>query len=651
MDKLTTLALSLLLATATTSAQSLSFFETFADHAVLQADAPHPVWGWARPGARLTLTFAGQDYRARADKQTGRWAVTLPATPAGGPHTITCRSGRETLTLEDIYFGDVYLLGGQSNMEWTFGQTDLDGTAAGRIADPMIRHVKVDRTFDVRPRDHLTLMFGWQPALEDNIANFSAVGTYFAHYLREAGVERPIGLVSSNWGGSRIEPWISAEALGVDPDFVVSSQDSLAEVATRVPRKNFAAAFPGEEVPTEDEGESLGYLDDRVDLSNWGNIEVPGHWESRGYPNIDGIFYFRRTFTLTPEQAAAPATLRLGAIDDGDWTHINGVRVGSTPNAYSTERIYEVPASVLRPGENTLAIRVYDSQGGGGFSATPELMRLETTAGKIPLAGTWKYRIGEWRATMSPNQIDVILYNAMIAPLAGLPLTGVLWYQGESNAGAGSAEKYADHMRTLIADWRGHFGNEDLPFYWVQLANWQPEPTSPDEPGWAILRASQTAALDVPNTGQAVIIDIGEADDIHPRNKWEVGRRLSLHARKNIYGEEDLQASSPVAVSAERENDRAVEIEFAGVGEGLTVVRREGDRYGYLKGFTARDSDGNWHWAQAVLDPDENEVYLTVPGVSGITKVRYAWSNNPAEANLYSKEGLPVTPFELTVED
>ena len=623
--------------------QDLSLFEIFTDHAVLQRDAPHPIWGWNKRGRRVNVAIDGKVVTAKTDRN-GRWQTELPAMPAGGPHTIEVADGRTSIVLEDVYFGDVYLLSGQSNMEWRLAQSDPDSVRARAIADPLIRQVLVAKTSADAPTEHIQLDEGWKPGTANEIADFSGVGAYFAHYLRAAGVEVPIGLLHSSWGGSRIEPWLSAEVLDMDDMAEMDDQLSTAEKIMEGVEAFFRQEFPGEEPPTEDRGQDLGYLDDQVDLSNWATTELPGPWEARGYTNVDGYFYYRRSFTLTAAQASGDATLYLGTIDDGDQTYINGTQVGDTPNAYSEEREYAVPASVLRAGENTIAVRVYDGMGGGGFMSGPEAMYLQTVEGRVPLAGEYFYRVGQFKAGQGqPQHVPTLLYNAMIAPLQRWSLTGVLWYQGESNAGPGDAEAYADRMRTLVTLWRDRFGNDKLPFYWVQLANYQAGPTRPNDPGWAILRASQTAALDLPNTGQAVITDIGEADDIHPMNKWEVGRRLSLHALHDIYGKE-VQAGSPVATAMDVD-DGVATITFTETGTGLEV--RDTERYPIVKSLSVQDTEGDWHWAVGFLQSDGKTLRVVNPAGTDIAVVRYAWFNNPDDANLFSKEGLPVTPFEL----
>ena len=302
----------LLLCVATVaSAQDLTVFEVFTDHAVLQRDIAHPIWGWDRAGRRVTVSLDEQAIRVKTDRD-GKWEADLPATGAGGPHVVTISDGTQTITLNDIYFGDVYLLSGQSNMEWQLVQSDPDSVRAREIADPLIRQVLIAKTSADTPGDHITLDEPWKPGTAAEIANFSGVGAYFAHYLREAGVSVPIGLVHSSWGGSRIEPWLSAEVLDIDVMAAVAEHQSVAEQIEAKVLAFYRSEFDDEQPPTEDQGEELGYLKDEIDLSTWSTMQLPGAWEPQGYTNVDGYFYYRRSFELSEAQAAGDATLFFG---------------------------------------------------------------------------------------------------------------------------------------------------------------------------------------------------------------------------------------------------------------------------------------------------------------------------------------------------
>jgi sialate O-acetylesterase len=634
--------LSAALPTTALKSQSLSFFETFTDHAVLQRKVAHPVWGRAVPKQRVRVTFGGEEYTTRSDA-AGRWQITLPEQPKGGPHVLVARTNKDRIEISDLYFGDVYLLSGQSNMEWKVRQSDPDGSRAKAIADPFVREVTVAKSTANAPDNSLEISDKWRRGTADYIGEFSAVGSYFAHYLRDR-IDVPIGLIHSSWGGSRIEPWMPAHLLGLENVERPSNLSALEAPALERYQKDFGAtALP----PRQDEGQALGYLDPKTNYADWPGIQVPGIWEENGYPKINGHFYLAKYFELSEAQANGDITLKLGPIDDSDWTYVNGELVGERYAAYAEARSYVVPQKQLRAGRNILLIRVEDTGGGGGLTAAPEDVRIETVVGNIPLAGRWHYQVGSWNVEEQLNQIPTILYNKMIHPLAGMPLTGVLWYQGESNAGPESAEAYAEQFKDLINYWRSHFQRSDLPFYWVQLANFEEAQMSPDETGWGTIRESQTAALELPHTAQAVIIDIGEADDIHPRNKWEVGRRLALPALKHIYGFEEIKATSPRLISAKREGKARVRLTLS--NEDDLLMARD-DRYGYAKGFVYRNQRGEWHWARAELLEGGKNILVSSPSNQVITAVRYGFANNPTDANVFNGKGLPLTPFHVEIE-
>jgi sialate O-acetylesterase len=330
--------------------------------------------------------------------------------------------------------------------------------------------------------------------------------------------------------------------------------------------------------------------------------------------------------------------LGLGMIDDSDVSWVNGHEVGRTDNAWNRARLYDVPPSALRAGRNVIAVRVQDFQGGGGIHGDPGLLFVESGGRKRPLAGTWTFRVGAVALDFEgqKNQVPTLLYNKMIHPLLPYPIAGAIWYQGESNAYPGAAMEYREQFAAMIADWRRRWGVGEFPFLWVQLANYMAPDSVPAESDWAVLRESQGAVLRVPRTAQVIAIDLGEAGDIHPRNKQDVGARLALAARRVAYGE-DIVHSGPVHRRHRVEGGRVV-IEFDHAGGGLTSRRGAGPG-----GFAVAGSDRRFVRAEARIEGDR--VVVWSDRVPHPVAVRYAWGDNPVMASLYNREGLPAAPF------
>lgn len=608
------------------------------DGAVIQRDRPVPVWGWAAPGAEIAVTLGGAEASTAADDD-GRWRVELPGVSAGGAGTLVVTSGAERAEARDLLAGDVWVLSGQSNMEWTV--RDSDDAAAERAAatDPSIRHFKVPRSFADEPQDQLA-GGAWVAGSPETVGDFSAVGYFFARDLRRHH-DVPIGLVNATWGGSRIEPWMSAEMLGLDASGVAALND--AEQARRqVVREQLRDAIGG--LPETDagiDGDVALWAAPDLDDSEWAMVPVPGTWEAAGYPALDGVAWYRTTVTLTSGEAAAGVTLGLGMIDDDDVTWVNGTEIGRT-EGWNVVRRYAAPPSTLRTGENVIAVRIVDHEAGGGIAGAEDMLYLETAGGaRRPLAGDWRFRVGAVRLAWggSANQRPMLLWNQMVAPLTPMPVTGVLWYQGESNAGSvEDATAYAGQFQSMIEGWRAAWSQPNLPFLWAQLTSFMAPPTGPEDAGtWPLLRESQSAALALPHTAEAVILDVGEADDIHPRDKQTVGYRLALAARSLVYGEDGVVDSGPRYRSHTVEADRVI-VSFDGTGGGLAT--RDGAALG---GFAVAGADGRWHWAEAAIEGDR--VVVRSDSVPEPVDVRYAWANNPEAATLVNAEGLPAAPF------
>jgi sialate O-acetylesterase len=284
-----------------------------------------------------------------------------------------------------------------------------------------------------------------------------------------------------------------------------------------------------------------------------------------------------------------------------------------------------------------------NSWGGSACDAWIRRDRLEGNPLYATQLANWDKIAAEYEKTKDPKQRDQLtgnqrpanLYHARLGPILGYALRGAIWYQGESNAGR--AYQYREMFPLMIQTWREDWGQGDFSFYWVQLADFMAEKPEPSESAWAELREAQTMTQDrLPNTGQAVIIDIGEGADIHPRNKVEVARRLARWALARNYGR-DIVCQSPRYESMKKESDTIV-IKFKDVGDGLRTVDS-----GEVKGFAVAGDDRKWTWAEAkITAPDQISVRSS--SVSNPVAVRYAWADNPV-CNVYNTVGLPLTPF------
>lgn len=604
----------------------------FSDNMVVQRERPLKVWGWASPGETVKLSFNGQSVQAKASK-TGTWSVVLKSMTHGGPYEMKITSKSGNVNLKNILIGDVWLGSGQSNMEWTLDNTQNAAEAIAAANHPKIRLFTVEKDMSFSLKDDLK-SGSWLECTPQNAAQFSAVAYYFGiNLVRELDV--PIGLINSSWGGTKVEPWISWELMREEPEY--KNADLAAYEKEAKTNEEKLARYA--EAVKNDPGINEKWFQPETSVSSWKPMKLPQEW-SPVIGNIDGVVWFRKEFSLTSAQLES-ATLSLGAIDDADFTYLNGEFVGSETQ-YNKERVYSVDKKLLREGKNVLVVKVRDDQGGGGFVGRPDQMYLEVKGQRLQLDGEWLYRVAVTNAdfkivNMGPNAYASRLYNAMIAPIVGYNIRGVIWYQGESNTGA--ARDYTRLFPMLIKNWRQKWGYE-FPFYWVQLANFMAPALEPGESQWAELREAQRMTLSLPKTGQAVIIDIGEANDIHPRNKKDVGYRLALNALAKEYGKTNLVYSGPVYKSMEVQGDKAV-LSFDHIGSGLVAWN---NKYGYVQGFAVAGEDKKFHWARAFIEGDKVVVYS--PSVKNPVAVRYAWSDNPGDANLSNKEGIPASPFK-----
>ncbi len=621
----------LFLAFGKMASADVSLPKLFTDHVVLQRGVEVPVWGWAAPGEAVTVSIAGQSHKTKAGKD-GKWQLRLQPQSAGGPFEMTVK-GKNSITLKDVLFGDVWLCGGQSNMQWTLDMLQYKEADTPRANNPNLRLFTVSVDLDYLPKKDIK-GGRWDVASMRTVGRFSAVAYFFGRYLQET-LDVPIGLISSNLGATSIETWMSAGALRQFPQF----KEVVAEMAAS--GKNFdqlnadLTAFrkkwDKDFYFKNDPGIAQNWQDPNTDISDWKTMEMPNLWEDAG------SVWFRKEFDLPEGFNGDTFNIALNQIDDYDIAWVNGVKIGESFGNRNW-RNYFFPSHILKQKGNVLVVRIFDAGGKGG-------MYSNAFWGNAILNGTWKYKPGvkidpaKFPRPTVPNGSFFthpgLLYNGSIAPLQPFAIKGAIWYQGESNVER--AEEYGALLPAMIQDWWRQWGQGDFPFLVVQLANHHPEPEQPGESNWAELRASQMKALDLPNTAIATAIDIGEANDIHPHNKLDLGIRLGLAAKKIAYGE-NIVHSGPVFKSMKTEGER-LRVSFTSVGSGLVSK----DKYGFMRGFAIAGADKKFHWALAYIEG--NEVVVFSPKVKQPVAVRYAWSDNPGQLDLYNAEGLPALPF------
>ena len=614
----------------------------FSDNMVLQRNQPIPVWGWAEKGEKISVLFDKQEKSTRAGSE-GTWKILLDPESAGGPFSLTVR-GKVQISLSNVLVGEVWVCSGQSNMEMPiagWGKINHYQQEMEMADYPQIRQFKVPNTVSSVPLEDVT-GGKWNVCSPSTAGDYTAAGYFFARELnRELHV--PIGLINTTWGGTMVEAWISRESLEQSEDFgqMMKSAASLdLEGIARVRRDELIKKIESLQGKYQQGENTESWKSPGYDDSRWPTMKLPGLWEQQvtGLENLDGIVWFRRSFMVAEADAGKPAILELGKIDDSDDSYVNGTMVGGLKNQYSEHRLYRVPPGVLKAGKNVIAVRVEDTGGEGGIYGDAAELQITISGRPASLAGNWLFRVSEVSSTNTtgPNSAPCLLFNGMINPLVSFAIKGVIWYQGEANTGR--AYQYRKSFPLMIEDWRKHWGEGNFPFYFVQLASFGADGGNSEHgSSWAELREAQAMTLSLPNTGMAITTDIGDAGDIHPKNKQDVGKRLAAIALHNCYGH-TTEYSGPVFDSFKTDGNRLI-LTFSHVGGGL-VVR---DKYGYLRGFEIAGSDHRFHYAKAFLQG--NQVVVYQDGIALPIAVRYGWADDAGEANLFNLEGFPAGPF------
>jgi sialate O-acetylesterase len=636
-------AVLLLLFISTLALSQVRLPRLVSDGMILQRDFPVRIWGWASSGEHVTVHFRGESWAATAN-QRGEWEVRLSNLKPGGPDSMRI-DGSNSITIKDVAVGDVWVCSGQSNMQLALGwlgavyQKQIDSSE-----NPFIRQFLVPAGFNVSSCETDLKSGNWQKANPTNVRSFTAVGYFFAKALYEH-YKVPIGLINASVGGSSTEAWISEESIRNFPKYHEDAQRFMVPgTLERITKADDERAIAWNRLVRETDA---GYKDaahiwsdPAVSTAGWETLYVPGYWPETNVGQVHGVFWFRREFTVPASMVNKGAMLKLGRIVDADSVFINGKFVGSTGFQYAP-RFYRVPEGVLKDGENCIVVRVVNFARHGGF-VPGKPYEISANGQTVSLEGEWKYRLGAAAETLEDRlysfKIPTGHFNGMIAPLTPYAIKGVLWYQGESNTSR--AYEHFDLFKTLIRDWRMHWGEGDFPFVYAQLPNFVEVNIETTPYDWALLRESQLKALAIPATGMAVSIDIGEWNDIHPVNKSDLGSRLALAARKVAYGEAHTVSSGPLYASMKIKGS-SITLAFTSVGTGL--VAKGG---GPLKCFEICGVDGIYVPAEARIE--HGVVVVSASAVKKPVAARYAWSNNPEDANLYNKEGLPASPFRTS---
>lgn len=609
----------------------------FSNNMVLQRSKLIPVWGWANANEKITVQFHAQTKTTQA-AANGTWMVKLDSEVAGGPYQLSI-TGENKIVIINVLVGEVWICSGQSNMEMPIEGWGKVNNYKDEIANanfPLIRHFKVQTAVSAIPLNDVK--GEWKICNPQNAGDFTAAGYFFARELYNT-LKVPIGLLNTTWGGTMVETWTSRQAFENSDEFknMISQMpvldiDSIAKLRkAEMMKKIETVQGPLTNITDVGDWKNTNYDDNK-----WSKMALPSLWEAKGLDGVDGVIWFRKTIMISAADAGKEATLELSMIDDNDITYVNGVQVGGT-NSYNTKRIYKIPAGILKEGRNVIAVRIEDTGGGGGIYGDAADLKL-TVTNPQSLAGEWSFKVESVMASamVGPNDYPTLLFNAMVNPLIPYAFQGIIWYQGEANAGR--SFQYRTAFPLMITDWRNHWQQGDFPFYFVQLATFNADNgNSNNGSGWAELREAQTLTLSLPNTGMAVTTDIGDVKDIHPKNKQDVGKRLAAIALHNVYGQ-SINYSGPMYLDF-RVMGNQVSISFVNIGSGLMAK----DKYGYLKGFEIAGDDKKFHYAKAFIQDDHVVVYCDA--VRHPISVRYNWADDASDGNLFNNDGFPAAPF------
>lgn len=618
----------------------LKLADIFSSRMVIQQQTQLNVWGWATPGSTVQITCSWSKSVLSVADGSGKWQTSVQTPEASLiPVQISVISGADSILLTDVLVGEVWLCSGQSNMEWSVADSRYEpGQLRGSIY-PHIRHFKVQRAVELVPQDSL-VSDGWEICTDENVQHFSAVAYFFARELADK-LQVPVGLVNSTWGGSQVESWISGEGMASSPLFSAymnSFPRDWSEADARSMKK-IADYSLGKDKSWPSAAEEATYQNPEFDMSGWKTVKPTYAWDWQNLWAFRGTGFMGTDVVLGDRAASEPSLLHLGHGDLHADLYVNGVLVWSGKNAGGAS--IALPAGTFKSGNNRIVYKQKLNNASGwvemGMRGPDTDFYLRTAEGTLSLAGDWRVMPSfndPYYFIRSSNNLGTTIYNAMIHPLAGFPLQGVIWYQGESNAAR--AYEYRESFPLLIRDWR-RIWKIEMPFLFVQLANYQAGGgTSATGSEWAELREAQEMALRLPLTGMAVTIDIGESNDIHPKNKHDVGMRLAYEALRVAY-QSGTAPGSPMKPK----------VKFcwgkAKVTYPAAYHLKTTDRYGYVNGFEVAGCDGVFKYARAEIR--NNRIVVKSDTAGRPRALRYAWADDPNDVNLFTSDGKPVAPF------
>ena len=631
----------------------------FSDHAVLQQKTKTPIWGKAEPNAEIAIMGSWGKKANTISDHNGHWAAKLKTPKAGGPYQITISSNNNKVIIDDVMIGEVWLCSGQSNMAMPlkgYSNEPIEGSeeAIRSAGLPSIRMFIVDRNIETSPHKNMTGT--WSVCSSETVVDFSATAFFFGRKLHQS-LDVPIGLIHSSWGGTPAEAWTALEELQHVPGFK-NVEEKLNELKN--PQSNYNVWMNRlERIDANEFHENYeqlinpNYSAEKYDDSNWGSMTIPS-WLEGEFKSFDGVIWFRKSFEVSEVDESAVYNLALGGIDDEDITFVNGVQVGITRN-WTTQRNYSLPKGLLKKGKNNIAIRVFDGATNGGIYGGDQIGIEKDGQLVQDLSGDWKYlpmailNNDKLSIFSSVQRFDAMptspltfnshlptgLYNAMIHPLIPYSIKGAIWYQGESNVSR--ADQYQSLFPAMIQSWRKNWGKE-FSFYFTQLAPYTYSGKGNVES--AELRNAQNKTLSLPKTGQAVTLDIGSLETIHPPNKKDVGERLARWALAKDYKHKSVAFSGPVCTKASSKGDQVI-LDFD-IGSKSLTTGKSG-----VREFELVFADGSTKEVEGIIK--ENQVLLENPTVQKPKAARYAWKNG-SEASLFNSAGLPASTFFIVLK-